>query len=93
MSRLVDVEVGSCRVPVACSRHRNDRAAAHTGWDEHCLVAGKDGLTDCHFVSTIVDCIDIADAFHTILLIRKWLGDQAILVTISASVHGVWIDV
>lgn len=93
VSRLIDVEMGSCRIPVACSRHRNDGAAAHTGRDEHCLVARKHGLADCHNVSAAVDCFDIADAFDTVILTRKWLRDYAILVTVCSSIHGFWINV
>lgn len=83
----------SRRIPIACSRHRDCRATVHTGRDEHSLVAGKHGLAHCHDAPTIVDCFDVADAFHTIVLIRERFCDLAILVTICSSIHGFWVDV
>lgn len=93
MSRLVHVEMSSCRVPVAGSRDRDDGVAANAGRNEHCLVARKYSLTDCHFVPAVVDCLDVADAFDAIILIWKGLGDLAILVTECSSIHGFWIDI
>lgn len=93
MSRLVHVEVGSCRVPVAGSRDRNDCAGAHAGRNEHCLVARKYSLTDCHFPTTIVHCLDVANSFNAVILIWKRLGDLTVLVTICSSIHGFRVDI
>lgn len=72
--------------PVRCIRHCEIGHALNEGWDKHCLVTWQDGLANRDLTASLVLAANSSSTIITVGLLREWLFDLAILVTVKASI-------
>lgn len=60
--------------------------AVNLRWDKHIFVSRQNSLTDCVYMSTIINDLHSADSIVTVRLVGKWFANIPIVVTIKTAI-------
>ncbi|KAH3663079.1 hypothetical protein OGATHE_004655 [Ogataea polymorpha] len=91
----VDVEVRGSASPVISAWHgkRLRRRRVDVGWNQHLLVSRQDGLAECNVFRGRVLHRGSALAIDTVVVVRDWRLELAIVVAVKSSFLGARVAV